>query len=201
MGFVESATQARPAHDVSHVGHGFRRKRDPGEARTRRFPCGAWVSSRARPERGSRTTFPMSSMGSSPAGDLAHGHRALARPGGDRTIAVGAYLHPRAVVVRASRRSAGACPAGCRASARRHRPYLTVRVPSMPASRWPDTVQKNWYLPGLRSTSTVETPPLETTLPTSLTPAPETAMSWGTEDLFCESTVSLPAGAVAAAYW
>src|SRR4051794_33162027 len=43
MGFVESATQARPAHDVSHVGHGFRRKRDPGEARARRSPCRAWV--------------------------------------------------------------------------------------------------------------------------------------------------------------
>ena len=33
-------------------------------------------------------------------------------------------------------------------------PYLTVRVPCIPASRWPGTVQKKTYLPGARSAVT-----------------------------------------------
>ena len=61
--------------------------------------------------------------------------------------------------------------------------YLTVIVPTMPAARWPGTVQKNVYLPGLRLAETVEVPPLATILPTWLTPLPLIAMSCGVEDL------------------
>ena len=79
----------------------------------------------------------------------------------------------------------------------RRRRYLTVIVPTMPAARWPGTVQKNVYLPGLRLALTVEVPPPDTILPTWLTPAPLIAMSCGVEDLFIMLIVTWPGVAVA----
>ena len=75
---------------------------------------------------------------------------------------------------------------------------MIVRVPFMPAWAWPGTVHSNMYFPGLRLTLIVEVPPPLTTLPVAL---PTTEMSCGVCDLFCESMVSAPAGAVAFLYW
>src|SRR5205085_1531078 len=76
--------------------------------------------------------------------------------------------------------------------------YLTVRVPSMPASRWPGTEQKNVYLPGLTSTlMSDEAPPL-TTGPFWLTPGPSRAMLWPVLDLLTDLISSAPAGDSAA---
>jgi hypothetical protein len=71
----------------------------------------------------------------------------------------------------------------------------------MPPWRWPGTVQKNVYWPGLRLAVIFETAPSLTIGPFSLTPLPSIAMSWSVEDLFCESISSWPAGAVAEANW
>src|SRR3954447_1465158 len=79
--------------------------------------------------------------------------------------------------------------------------HFTVSVPSLPAWRWPGTVQKNWYLPAFTSTLTFETPPSLTTGPASLTPAPSIAMLCAVEDLFGESTSSAPVGASPAENW
>ena len=69
----------------------------------------------------------------------------------------------------------------------------------MPPSRWPGTVQKNAYSPGLRSTVTSDVPPSLTTSPASLTPLPSTAMLWSLVWGFSEVILTLPAEAVASA--
>ena len=74
-----------------------------------------------------------------------------------------------------------------------HRRYLTVSLPSMPPSRWPGTVQKNVYVPGLRSAENCETPPLVTISPLSLTPLPSIAMSCCVVCGFSDLIVTWPA--------
>src|SRR4051794_2708003 len=70
--------------------------------------------------------------------------------------------------------------------------YLTVNVPCIAACRWPGTVQKNVYLPGLRVTLNEETLPPVTIGPLPLTPLPWIAMSCGVEEAFLDAMVVGP---------
>ena len=75
---------------------------------------------------------------------------------------------------------------------------LTVSVPSMPASRWPGTVQKKVYLPGLRSTVAESVPSaISSVSPTSSPLESSIATSWVSAWGLLKSIVTLPALAVA----
>src|SRR5262245_43067350 len=66
----------------------------------------------------------------------------------------------------------------------------------MPASAWPSTVQRNVYVPGVRSADTLVVPPFSTVSLVTSTPLPWMATSCGIDESFVSSIVTLPAGAV-----
>jgi 3-phenylpropionate/trans-cinnamate dioxygenase ferredoxin reductase component len=91
-------------------------------------------------------------------------------------------------------RSARSFPDG----APRRAGQLTVSVPTIPAARWPGTVQKNVYLPGFSVTVSFLLPPWKVGVaPTSgpLVPCWSVRL-WATDEEFVKSIVTFPALAV-----